>query len=596
MKRMSLRITAFLLVLATLLAGCASGADVPKTEAEEDSPVSSGRQVEKAEKQDIGDLHLRDNDHLYENDDDTSVVTMYLTVSRGNEAENTDHSWQEINTYSAYDYDRMGIDRYQVAALLQVGDEVGPLEGELGFGEVVPNATVQIRGQTSTRAAQKNYKIEIKKGKGTWRDQRTINLNKHQGDGLRFRNKLMYDLLEGVPQLMSLRTQFVHLYVRDLTAFPNARFVDYGLYTQVEQLNGTGMKAHRLDADGHLYKINHFEFYRYADTIMTEDSPGYDKTAFEYLLETKGNTDHTKLIEMLDAVNDYSIPVDTVLEQYFDTENICYWLAFMILTGNLDTESRNVYIYSPLNSDKWYFIPWDNDVAFKKTERELSNRIDGGSWQAGISNYWGNVLFQRCLKSKAFKEELDAAVEDLKAYLSPERLNAMTAAYAETVKPYAFSMPDMQNLGVTAAQYDTIAAAIPDEVEENYQSYLESWEKPMPFYIGVPTLENGKLCINWDTAYDFDAEDISYSLELARDYTFRNPLYAETGLWIPEVELDLGPLAPGQYFVRVRATNSSGHTQGAFDYYVFDGGKAYDMKSFYITEDGKIIEDVYVEG
>ena len=105
----------------------------------------------------------------------------------------------------------MGVERYQTAALLQVGDESGPQSGEVGYGENVPNATVQIRGQTSSRNSQKNYKIELKKNKGTWRGQRTINLNKHQTDGMRFRNKLSYDLLKGIPQLMSLRTQFVHL-------------------------------------------------------------------------------------------------------------------------------------------------------------------------------------------------------------------------------------------------------------------------------------------------------------------------------------------------------------------------------------------------
>ena len=44
-------------------------------------------------------------------------------------------------------------------------------------------------------------------------------------------------------------------------------FADYGLYTQVEQLNKTGMKAHGLDSNGQLYKINSFEFYRYEDVI-----------------------------------------------------------------------------------------------------------------------------------------------------------------------------------------------------------------------------------------------------------------------------------------------------------------------------------------
>lgn len=135
--------------------------------------------MEKAPLEDINSVHLRDNPELYTVYDDSGVVTMYLTVSRGNDSENTNHSWAEINHYSAYDYAAMGVPRYQVNALLQVGDENGPLPGELGYGVEAPNATVQIRGQTSSRNAQKNYKIELKKNKGSWRGQRTIALNKH---------------------------------------------------------------------------------------------------------------------------------------------------------------------------------------------------------------------------------------------------------------------------------------------------------------------------------------------------------------------------------------------------------------------------------
>ena len=221
---------AVLFAVSSCLTGCTfSGQDKAASGEKKQSEES----VKKEEVQDINEVHLRDKDSLYANDDETSVVTMYLTVSKGNSSEGTNHTWEEINTYSAYDYDKMGVARYQSAALLQVGDESGPKSGEVGYGEDVPNATVQIRGQTSSRYAQKNYKIELKKNKGTWRGQRTINLNKHQTEGMRFRNKLSYDLLKGIPQLMSLRTQFVHLYVRDLSKGDNAEFQDYGLYTQV---------------------------------------------------------------------------------------------------------------------------------------------------------------------------------------------------------------------------------------------------------------------------------------------------------------------------------------------------------------------------
>ena len=584
------------LVSLSLCGGCTlekAGNSSQDQTVQEDNETEQVK-AEKAEKEEINEIHLRDKDSLYENDDDTSVVTMYLTVSKGNSSENTYHKWKEINSYSVYDYEDMGVERYQVAGLLQVGDENGPTQGEVGYGESVPNATVQIRGQTSSQNAQKNYKIELKKNKGTWRGQRTINLNKHMTEGMRLRNKLAYDLIWGIPQMVGLRTQFVHLYVKDFTEESGGKFEDYGIYTQVEQLNKTALKSHGLDSNGQLYKINSFEFYRYEDIIKKEDDAGYDKTAFEKMLEIKGDSDHTKLIDMLTDLNDYSIGIEDVLKEHFDEENIVYWMAFQILMGNVDTQNRNVYLYSPLNSDIWYFIAWDNDGCLMRPEYELRNFSDQNSWEKGISNYWGNVLFQRCLKSRSFREKLNDAILELREYLNKDMLISKIESYKNVLKPYLYSMPDAEYEPLTSEQYDQIAASLPDEIEKNYQLYLESLETPMPFYIGVPTIDGDKLKFNWDVSYDLDAEDITYSVEVARDYLFQDVIYHNTTLTVPETEMDL-PEA-GQYFVRIRATNTSGKTQDAFDYYVTDEGKHYGMKCFYITEDSTVEEDNYEEG
>ena len=112
------------------------------------------------------------------------------------------------------------------------------------------------------------------------------------------------------------------------------------------------------------------------------------------------------MIDMLTDLNDYSIGIEDVLKEHFDEENIVYWMAFQILMGNVDTQNRNVYLYSPLNSDIWYFIAWDNDGCLMRPEYELRNFSDQNSWEKGISNYWGNILFQRCLKSRSFREKL----------------------------------------------------------------------------------------------------------------------------------------------------------------------------------------------
>ena len=586
------------IMIISMCTGCIGTTESVSEEAKEnietEEETVKSQEVKKADTQEIDQVHLRDKDSLYENDEDTSVVTMYLTVSKGNSSENTDHTWKEINSYSTYDYEEMGVERYQTAALLQVGDENGPVEGMVGYGENVPNATVQIRGQTSSRNAQKNYKIELKKNKGTWRGQRTINLNKHMTEGMRFRNKLAYDLLKGIPQLIGLRTQFVHLYVKDTTdGSADSEFKDYGLYTQVEQLNKTGLKNHGLDSNGQLYKINYFEFYRNEDVIKLQSDPTYDSTAFEELLETKGNTDNSKLIKMLDAVNDYSIPIDTILEDYFDEENLTYWMGFQILMGNVDTQNRNMYLYSPLNSDTWYFIPWDNDNCLMRSEYNMTGFSDHKSWESGISNYWGNLLFQRCLKSDHFRQKLDEAILDLKEYLSEERLGTMIENYKTVVKSYLYEMPDEFYAPLTSEQYDEIAAALPKEIEQNYQLYVESLSKPMPFYIGVPETDGEKMKITWDPSYSFDAEDITYSVEVAKDYLFQDVIYSQEGLQIPETQVSL-PEA-GQYFIRVRAFNEEGDAQDAFDYYVTDEGKHYGMKCIYVTEDGQIEEDIYEE-
>ena len=583
--------------LAGLCAGCAV-LPAGSTESAASSQTASGNKaadkVEKAPLEDINSVHLRDNPELYTVYDDSGVVTMYLTVSRGNDSENTNHSWAEINHYSVYDYEAMGVPRYQVAALLQVGDENGPVVGEVGYADSVPNATVQIRGQTSSRNRQKNYKVKLKKNKGSWRGQRTIALNKHQGEGLRFRNKMAYDLIKGIDQMMGLRTQFVHLYVKDLTDSSSGVFEDYGLYTQVEQLNKTALTAHGVDPNGQLYKINFFEFYRYEDVIRLTTDPAYDQTAFEKHLEIKGDSDHSKLIKMLDVLNDESSSMDDELfVTYFDKENIAYWMAFQLLTGNADTQSRNVYLYSPQNSEKWYFWDWDNDAMLRRKERKLKNFSDSNSWDRGVSNYWGNILFRRCLQTQSYRDMLDTAMKELYAYMNEERIQSMLEHYRSVTEKYVWQMPDRMNVPITHDEYEEVLKSIWPEIDENYNYYWESYRKPMPFFIGKPQVVNGSLLLNWDPSYNFEIENIYYTVELAKDYLFTTTFFRQENLILPELTMDTLPA--GQYFLRVRATNASGYTQDAFDYYVTETGKHYGMICFYVQPDGSIAEDTYEE-
>lgn len=572
------------------LAGC--GQDVADEEASDASGSDKARAVEKAP---TGDYVLRDRKSIYADDDEDSVVVMYLTVRRGNSGESTDHTWEEINAHSKYWYEEQGVAQYACEAILQIGDETGPLPEELGYTALAPNATVKVRGQSSSYYSQKNYKISLKKDKGSWRDQTVINLNKHQQEGMRFRNKFAFDLLKTIPQTTSCRTQFVHLYVCDQTQDgTNAVFEDYGLYTQVEQLNKTYLRNHDMDRYGQLYKVESFEYYRYPEALKLKTDPTYDEVAFNEVLESKGNDDHTKLLAMLDEVNDYATPIEDTLAKRFDVENLVYWMAFHMLVGNYDVQSRNAFLYSPQNVEKFFVLSWDNDGCLFRKEWEVRERLEGMEWERGVSNYWGMVLFNRALRLPDFRAALDAAVEDLLAnYLGQEHLEEMVRGYRAVVEPYVYTQPDMLSAPLSAEQYNEVAQAISGEVQLNYEDYRASLEKSLPFYIATPVLEDGTLSMGWDASYDFDGEMISYRATLARDPDFADVLTMEEDLVVPQLSVE--DPGEGQYFLKVEATNASGYTQVAFDTYVrvdnSASGKVYGTLCFYIMADGSVVLD-----
>lgn len=547
---------------------------------------------------------LREDKSVYS---DTSelydVVTMYLTVREGNAEDSTNHTWTEVNTYDTYYYHDLGIERYACEAILQVGDENGPKEGEFGYGETTPNATVKVRGQTSSRATQKNYKIRIKDGKGTYKDMQTIPLNKMPYDRLRFRNKLAFDLMQPIPQMTAIRTQFVHLYVKDETEGGSGEFVDYGLYTRMEQINRSWLESRGFDKRGYLYKIGEmFEWYAY-DPIINYNSyeyissPKTDEDTFEYYLETKGNDNPEKLQEVLKELNDYTIPTEEIIEKHFDVENISYYIAFHTLTGNNDVPARNLYIYSPLNSEKWYLFSWDCDRTFELRYNELIGQSDGVSWECGITKFTNAILLKRFLMVPEYRKAVDDAVNDLMAnYLTEDIVAYHVKKYSEIVLPYLTGVDSLHWLG-NLEGFQDVTSTLHKEIYENYKIYLDSLNRPWPFYVDIPESVDGRLKIDWGVSYDLDGEDITYTCILARDSGFTDVIAEESDIKVPEAYFDVN-LAPGNYFIRVISKNESGYTQECFDYYNKDPnfkGKRYGCMSFIANADGTFSTDINKE-
>ena len=574
------KIAALLLAVLTMT-GCAAEPAEPET------PAQAPSAVQAVPRETLSEGNIHDNDALYEGRDPTSVISMYLTVSTGNEADSSDHTWAEVNAHSTYYYDDQGIDRYKVEGILQIDDGNGLGEGSYGYGETVPNVTVQVRGQTSSREASKNYKIRIKAGKDEYNGQRTLALNKHVTDPYRFLNKMCYDLLADIPQLLSARTQFVRLYVKDTTGSGSGQYVDYGLYTMVEQINRTYLKNHGLDERGKLYKVNVFEWYDYDEIMAVGDD--YDEDAFETYLEIKGSDDHTDLRNTLTRLQNYSIPITEIIENDFDAENLCYWMAFQILIGNYDSGARNAYIYSPLNSQKWYFISWDMDASFRRNYFQKTGYLEGLSWEHGLTQYVSLVLFRRMMKEECYRKQLDDAIHDLMEHaLSPDKIAERAAAYSKVVKYDMFNNAFSDYTShLTPSEYDRYVSMLSSEIQINYEYYLDSLACPWPFYVNAPEYHEDGIFFSWGAAYDIRGESVTYDYQLATDYRFRHILSEDSGLAIPYAKVGL--LEPGTYYLKVTATNESGHTTDCFDYYsIASVGKIYGCYVFTVEPDGTI--------
>lgn len=490
------------------------------------------------------------------------LKVLYLTVKEG-DTEETNHTWEEINTYSGQDYAKMGIDRYRITGTLYEGTEEGITDDE-GM-----DCIISYRGQSSSKSKQKSYKIKLTDEK--WMGQRVLNLNKHYPDYLRFLNKFAYDIINEVPQLIGLQTQFVRLYVKDLSggADPDtADFVDYGLFTHVEQLNNRALKRLNMNKECCLYKINAFEFWEYDDVKLTTD-PEYDETAFNNRLENKGDTSNEKIIKLMDLVNDKRISDQTILDYYVEKENFAYWMAFQIMIDNVDTNCRNFYLYSPSDSEKWYIISWDNDGAFTRVKTEMSS-TECAPWRYGVHNYWGTVLFNRLLHTKDFRDALVKAATDLKEnYMTKEHVSNLLNKYEETVG-YIFEA-DADKAHFHKDRHDKMLARIPDSIEENYDRLIDSLNHPTPFSIGGPSYnpDTKEIFVAWDKSYDFDGRSISYVIEVTDDPSFEKILYTtETENTNITFSHDWGP---GQFLVRVTAKNSDGYTMGAFTTLKIDG-------------------------
>ena len=547
----------FILVLALTVGLSIIRYNMMHTQQDTDSDIISSTAVDK---QSVPQGDMMEDLSVYSQDDPDSVVCFYVTVMRGDAGSDTDHSFADVNNVVRFADDaHVSADVY-ARALVQVGDESGPVMGMLGYGLSESNARIRVRGNSSSVNVQKSYKLDLDEEAGLWRGQSNIALNKSAFDVTRLKNKVYFDLLKNIPDVPSIRTQLVHLYIKDVTAGSDV-FQDYGFYTQAEVPSKKYLANHGFDKNGYLYKAISFNF-EMSDVLKTVDDPSYDQSAFETVLSCKGREDHTKLLNLIDMINDRSVDINDIIGTYIDRDNYITWLAYNILMANIDTTVQNFYLYSPLNSDKWYFIPWDGDNMLHVKEDEMEGLTSSyGNFEHGISNYWGVILHQRFLKVDSNRKELEEKVDELYQTVNPVSVQAMVDAYNRTVEPYVLSNPDYYYLGHTEQERNQILSGLGQEVEDSYLAFKASLHELMPMFESAQDLGNGNVMLSWTEAYDFDNADVSYHVTVSCYPDMKEPVI-DRDETMTQIDVQL---PQGTYYMRVTAATTTGKTAEAMD-------------------------------
>lgn len=505
----------------------------------------------------LNGLPLKENKSIYQSDPDGDIDAIYLTVFP------TDTPEGRIDL-SVFDYHQAFTQDFNpiLDANVVISANDGALPPLLDTDSV--NANIRVRGNSARGASVKSFRVELLDQKDHLQGMRVLNLNKHVNDISKVANKFSMDMMEKLDNFASLRTRFVHVYLRDATAENSQLYLDYGLYTLVEQPNKTYLASHGLDPDGTIYKAERFEFRLY-DALKNVDDPDYDEAQFETVLGIREAKDHSKLLEMVEHINRLNEDFTSIFPLYFNEENYLTWMATNILLGNGDTIDHNFMLYSPSNSLTWYFLPWDYDGTFHFGAYTSNYQVPASL--RGFQQYTGVLLHRRFFLDQAHVEKLTRKIEQLRATVfSEDRVMQQLEPYRPVLNQFMIQPPDLGLLDFPPSELNAYLDQFPLEIERNLQLYKESLEYPLPVFTAEPQKIGQEYRFSWESSRDLQQNTLEYKLRLAKDPALEHIVIDSPLITEPFYNYPL-PIEPGTYYMAITIIDSEGNTQISLDSY-----------------------------
>ena len=525
---------------------------------EEISVASSTLDKWQLEKSELNGAPLYENKNIYTFENNSKINNIYITVFPTEDKKGKMRTFKNLDLLTAANK----VDIFDLDASIIYGDKDGNLN-QVKNPDIV-NATLKARGSSSLNSAYKSYKLNLMDGTELFFGQKTLNFNKHAYDISKVSNKFCMDIMSTIPNMSSLRTNFVVLYIRD-AALPkkSQKFKYYGLFTQVEQPNRTFLKVRGFDVNGSLYKAANFEF-KMSPALKNVNEAGYNVDEFSKILEIREGVDHSKLIDMIKDINDPNLDFMKMFKKHFNEDNYLTWMATNIILGNEDTISQNFLLYSPKNALTWYFMPWDYDGTFKFGANK--SNFEAPISLKGIQRLSSVMLHRRFFRQPGNILKLTNKIRTLlDTVFTEKKVQALVDSYKPVLAKVMTKAPDIIISRLAPNEINAYLNDFYKQIRVNYSNYIQSNKYPAPVFVSEPIRnKNGTIQFGWEPTFDYNGNLDTYGIEFSKDPYFKRDLINIKGLTQTQF-LTKKKFPKGTYCLRITITDSRGNVQKSLD-------------------------------
>ncbi len=206
----------------------------------------------------------------------------------------------------------------------------------------------------------------------------------------------------------------------------------FGLYTLVEEVDGTVLDTQFISDDGNLYKPEGGSAHFINGTFNEEN---FEKKTNE------DDEDWSDILALFAALHDDTANTDpetwrSNLESVFDVDGFLKYLAVNGTIQNWDTygiKAHNYYLYNDPETLKLIWIPWDNNEALQEGKQGGALALDFSNIQV---DEW--PLIEKLYADETYKAQYDAyLLEVIESAFEPATTQALYDTYSSLIEPYA---------------------------------------------------------------------------------------------------------------------------------------------------------------